>query len=151
MTSQAVSTDLLARCAHLNDLSRETLAKLATIAEVQQAESGSTVFPDMDPASLLYLLVKGEIQLCCELGNGEMKIMDTVGEGELFAWSSLVEPYRYTSTALAATECELIAFDAVKLRAMCEEDAPLGFEVLNKIVQLLSNRLESVRVQLAAS
>ena len=77
--------------------------------------------------------------------------MAGIGEGELFAWSSLVEPYRYTSNAMAATDCELIAFDANKLRVMCEEDVELGHQVLSKIVELLSNRLESVRVQLAAS
>ena len=151
MATQSVSTDLLRKSAHLSELTLDALAKLAAIADDQIVTRGSTVFPDMDPAESLYLLVKGEISICCELGSGEMRVMDSVGEGELFAWSALVEPYRYTSTAIAATDCELVAFNAAKLRKLCEDDVDLGFQVLSKIVELLTNRLESVRVQLAGS
>jgi CRP-like cAMP-binding protein len=151
MVTSTVPVELLKRCVHLQDLTRDALAKLAAIAEDTIVNSGTKVIEDMDPADNLYLLVKGEVNICCELGSGEIRVMDTVGEGELFAWSALVEPFRYTSTAIAATDCELIAFDARRLRAMCEQDLDLGYQVLTRIVTLLTNRLESVRVQLAAS
>ena len=149
--AQVVTNETLKRCAHLSNLTPEALTKLAAIADMQIVTRGETVFPDMDPAESLYLLVKGEVNICCELGNGEMRVVDIVGEGELFAWSALVEPYRYTSNAIAARDCELIAFNSAELRKLCLEDVELGFQVLNKVVQLLSRRLESVRVQLAGS
>ena len=151
MVTEAVSADTLQQCAHLRDLTQDALVKLAAIAVDWNIAKDSVLFPDMDPAGKLFLLRKGEISLCCELGTAELRVIDTVTEGELFAWSALVEPYRYTSTAIAASDCELIAFDAARLREMCEKDVDLGYQVLNKIVTLLSNRLESVRVRLAAS
>lgn len=151
MVTETVSIDLLGRCAHLSDLTRDALVKLVSIAEEQVVSRGTTLFCDMDPANRFYLLLQGEIDLCCELGSGEMRVMDKVNEGELFAWSALVEPYRYTATAIAASDCDLIAFDAARLRTMCRDDVDLGCQVLKKVVQVLSSRLESVRVQLAAS
>ena len=151
MVIETVSVDLLRRCAHLSDLTRDALLKLVSIAQEEVVPRGTTVFSDMDPADKFYLLLQGDIDLCCELGSGEKRVTDRVSDGELFAWCSLVEPYRYMATAVTASDCDLIAFDAAKLRAMCREDVDLGCQVLNKVVQVLSNRLESVRIQLAAS
>ncbi len=146
-----VAPELLRRCQHLADLSDAILTKMAAIAEERVVSAQETIFADMDPADKLYLLVRGDICLCCEMGSGEQRVMDTVGDGELFAWSSLVEPHRYTSTAVASRQSEVIAFDAIQLRTMCDEDQELGYQVLSKIVELLSGRLERVRMQLAES
>ncbi len=151
MTTESVSSEVLACCAHLSDLSPDVLSKLAAIAECQAVSEGETLFSDMDPADKLFLLVKGEVSICCEMGSGEMRATDSVNEGELFAWSALVEPYRFTSNAIARRDCELIAFDATKLRELCQEDIDLGYVVLHKVIYLLMNRLESARVQLAGS
>ena len=151
MISETVTPQLLHKCAHLSDLTMDALAKLATIADDVVVASGARVFSDMDPADTFYLLIKGEVNLCCEMGSGELRVMDTVNEGELFAWSALVEPHRYTSTAVAASDCELITFDAHQLRELCQEDIDLGYQVFHKVVELLTNRLESARIELAAS
>jgi len=150
MATVTVSAELLRRSAHLHDLTHDALVKLARMAEERVVARGMRLFDDMDPADSLYLLVQGEVALHCELGNGETRLLDTVHAGELFAWSALVEPYRYTSNATTASDCELISFDARKLRQACAEDVDLGYQVLHKIVQILSSRLESARVQLAA-
>ena len=145
-----VTNDMLRQNPNLAHLNDEALTKLSSIAEQQSAAANQTIFVDRDPADKLFLIVHGEVNVCCEMGSGELRVMDTVAEGELFAWSALVEPYRYTSTAVAARDTELIGLDAAKLRKFCEEDCELSFHLLTKIVELLSNRLESVRVQLAA-
>ncbi len=146
-----VEPELLRRCLHLSDLSDSILARLADIAESQSVSPDTKLFSDMDPADQLYLIVRGEVRLCCEMGSGEVRVMDTVNDGELFAWSALVEPFRYTSTAITNGPTELVTFDAPLLRRMCEADQELGYQVLTKIVKLLSRRLASVRVQLAGS
>ncbi len=146
-----VQPDLLRRSIHLTDLSDSILSRLAEITEGHQVSSDTKLFADMDPADRLYLVLKGEVRLCCEMGSGEMRVMDTVNDGELFAWSSLVEPFRYTSTAITNGPTELVTFDAPQLRRMCEADQELGYQILSRVVKLLSHRLESLRVQLAGS
>jgi CRP/FNR family cyclic AMP-dependent transcriptional regulator len=146
-----VDPDLLRRCLHLSDLSDGILSRISAIASESQVGPDTRLFSDMDPADKLYLVVKGEVRLCCEMGSGELRPMDTVNDGELFAWSSLVEPFRYTSTAITSGPTQLITFDAPQLRRLCEADQELGYQILSKVVKLLSHRLESVRVQLAGS
>ncbi len=144
-----VTPELLRGFSQLAELPDDILNKLASIATEKTASVNDTLFGDMDPATAMYLVVKGEVRLCCEIGTGELRTMETVTDGELFAWSSLVEPYRYTSTAVASAQTDLVLFDAATLRTMCADDQDLGYEVLTRIVQLLAGRLGSVRGRLA--
>ena len=142
------SLEQLRNCHHLADLSEATLQELAGLGQDSSSSLNDTLFTDMDPAENLYLVLAGKVNLCCELGTGEMRTMDTVTDGELFAWSALVEPYRYTSTAVAAQDTQLVLFDAAKLRQCCRDNPQFGNEMLRKVVALLSERLEAVRGRL---
>jgi CRP-like cAMP-binding protein len=143
-----VTTDLLRGCSHLADLPEHILQELARIGSEISVTVNDTLFVDMEPADAFYLVVSGEVRLCHELGMGDLRTSDMVTDGELFAWSALVEPYRYTSTAIAACPTRLVSFDAAALRRLCTEDKDVGSEILSKVVQLLSNRLDSARGRL---
>jgi CRP-like cAMP-binding protein len=145
-----VTPDLLRRHIYFSDLSDQGLQKLAAIAEEEFVAAGETVFAEFDPADRFYLIIDGEVNLEYEMGSGEMRVVDTLIDGELLVWSALVEPYRCTATGIAAKDTKLIRFDAAQLRAACEEDRELGFRLLEHIAQLLAGRLEGARVQLAA-
>ncbi len=145
-----VTPDLLRRYVYFSDLSDEGLQKLAAIAEEEEVAAGETLFSEFDPADRFYLIIDGEVNLQYEMGSGEMRVVDTLVEGELLVWSALVEPYRCTATGAATKDTKLIRFDAAQLRATCEEDYELGYRLLEHIAQLLAGRLEGARVQLAA-
>ena len=146
-----VTSDLLRRYSHFSQLSPEALDKLASIAEEQAVAAGQAVFSESDPAEFLYLIVRGEVNLACELGSGEFRVVDTLVDGELVGWASLVEPYRYRTFATAVKETHFIRFAAAKLRAFCEADHALGQQLLTQVARMLSSRLKSARVQLAAA
>ena len=145
-----VSPDLLRQSAHFSRLSPEALQKLASIADQQAVAAGETIFAESDPAEYLYLISRGEVNLTCELGNGEHRVVDTLVDGELVGWAAFVEPYRCRSLATAVKDTTLVRFDAAKLRLFCEADHALGRDLLTQIAQMLSSRLNSARVQLAA-
>ena len=57
-------------------------------------------------------------------------------------------PYRWTFDARATEETSLIAFDGACLRGKCESDPALGYDLLQRVVQVMSSRLHSARVRL---
>ena len=65
-------------------------------------------------------------------------------------WASLVEPYRCRTFSTAVKETHLVRFKAAQLRALCEADYAFGRQLLTQVARLLSSRLKSARVQLAA-
>jgi len=145
-----VTSDMLRRYSHFSHLSAESLENLAKIADEQTVAAGQPIFAESDPAEYLYLIVRGEVTLACELGNGEFRIVDTLVDGELVGWASLVEPYRCHTFAKAVKETHFIRLAAPKLREFCESDRAFGQQLLTQVALMLSSRLKSARVQLAA-
>jgi len=145
-----VTSDLLRRYSHFSQLSPESLEQLARMADEQTVAAGEPIFAESDPAEYLYLIVRGEVNLACELGSGEFRIVDTLVDGELVGWASLVEPYRCRTFSTAVKETHFIRFNAAKLRAFCESDHAFGQRLLTQVARMLSSRLKSARVQLAA-
>ena len=73
--------------------------------------------------------------------------------GFLVAWmvvgvSWLVPPYRWTYDAKALELTRAIAMDAGCLRAKCEQDHDLGYEVMKRFVPILVERLQATRLQI---
>ena len=145
-----VTPELLRQYAHFAHLSPEALGKLASIADEQAVAAGQTIFAESDPAEYLYLIVRGEVSLACELGSGELRVVDTLVDGELVGWAAFVEPYRCHTLATAVKDTHLIRFHAARLRGFFDADHALGHQLLTQVAQMLASRLNSARVQLAA-
>lgn len=145
-----VTSDMLRRYSHFSQLGAGALERLARIADEQTVAAGQPIFAESDPAEYLYLIVRGEVNLACELGNGEFRVVDTLVDGELVGWASLVAPYRCRTFATAVKETRFIRLAAAKLREFCESDHTFGHQLLTQVAQMLSSRLKSARVQLAA-
>ena len=146
-----VTPQMLQRYAHFARLAPESLQKLVSIADEQMVAAGQTIFAESDPAEYLYLIVRGEVNLTCELGSGELRVVDTLADGELVGWAAFVEPYRCRTLAKAVKDTHLVRLHAAGLRGFCNADHALGKQVLTQVAQMLSNRLNSARVQLAAA
>jgi CRP/FNR family transcriptional regulator, cyclic AMP receptor protein len=144
-----ISPEILSRYTYFAGISEEGLKQIAMIAEEKTIPAGARVFNEGDPASHMLIIVKGEINIEFLLGDGELRVVDTMAEGDLLGWSALIEPYKMTANGTAAKNTDLIRFDAVKLRQLCEKDAMLGYRLIAQIAKLLAHRLEGAHVQLA--
>ncbi len=73
--------------------------------------------------------------------------IQTVGSGELFSWSSLVEPRIESATARATEDTEVLRIQGDTLINLCEKDCALGFEVYRTLAGVISSRLTATRLQ----
>ncbi len=144
-----ISPEILRRYPYFAEVGEESLREVAMIAEEGVYPAGNVLFQEGDKAEKLYVVARGEIDIQYTLGSGEQRTVDTVVEGELLMWSSLVEPYKSTAMGTTRKETKLVAIDGAKLRALCERDHDLGYRMLISLTQLLAVRLERARVQLA--
>ena len=146
-----ISPEVLRRYPCFAGLSDQILKKLAVLAEERAVAAGQRIFGEGEPARFLYVINKGEVNIQYLLGNGELRTVDTLVDGDLLVWSALIEPYVTTAIGTATKETQLVGIAADKLRRLCEEDALLGYRLTSEVARLLAHRLESARVQLAAS
>ncbi len=100
------------------------------------------------PADTFWLIRSGTIAL--ELhgaGRGQV-IIETLETGELVGWSWLFEPYRLQFDGRATKASSLIAFDAAVLRAKCEDDHELGYQLMRRFASHMAAALMATRIQL---
>jgi CRP-like cAMP-binding protein len=131
-------------------LSDQILKRIAVLAEDKTIPAGERLFNEGDPAKYLYVIAKGEVNIQYLLGDGQLRTVDTLVDGDLLVWSALIEPYTTTAIGTATRETQLVGIAADKLRQLCEEDPLLGYRLTTEVAKLLAHRLEGARVQLAA-
>jgi CRP/FNR family transcriptional regulator, cyclic AMP receptor protein len=142
------TADALAAHPFLHGLSRDHLAVLAGTACDVTFPARHRLFEDGGSANRFWLLQSGHVALDLHVpGQGRMKI-DTIGMGELLGWSWLFPPYRWAFGAVAASPVEAFEFDARAVRARCESDPVLGYEVTRRLALVVAKRLQTTRVRL---
>ncbi|MBU2602382.1 MAG: cyclic nucleotide-binding domain-containing protein [Actinobacteria bacterium] len=123
-------------------------AMLAKKAVSRTYLAGEEIFQENEEAYAICVLLEGRVGLMMDVGNGRRLTVTTVEPGEIFAWSGLVAPYQFTSTARAVEDCTMAAFKSEDLRRMFDENPRLGYQVMRQISFLIAQRLRDTHLQL---
>jgi CRP-like cAMP-binding protein len=111
-------------------------------------DPGEYLLREGGEASEFYLLREGRVALeIAAPGRGALTIA-TLGAGEIVGVSWLIPPYRWSYDARALAAVRAISIDARCLRAKCEEDHHLGYEMMKRVVPIVVSRLQAARLQL---
>ena len=129
-------------------MSRDHLAVLADAASDVTFPARHRLFEDGGRATRFWLIQSGYVSLDLHVpGQGRMRI-DTIGMGEVLGWSWLFPPYTWAFGAVAASPVEAFEFDGPALRARCESDPALGYELTQRLARVVAKRLQATRVRL---
>jgi CRP-like cAMP-binding protein len=135
----------LAQHPFLAGLDRGYLRQLACFASGKQFKPLQMIFHEGNDANQFYLIREGKVALEMPLLGCDAVQIQTLGPGEALGWSWLVPPYHWHFSARAVEPTSVIVLDGQALRAKCEADHHLGYEVLKRFVQVVVQRLEATR------
>jgi CRP-like cAMP-binding protein len=124
------------------------LRVLAGCASQARFEPGVYIFREGEPAEHFYLLREGKVALQLFSPQHKPLIIETLGAGDVLGWSWLVPPHHWRFHAQAVEATNTIVFNGLCLRAKCEEDYQLGYELLKRFARVITRRLEAARYQL---
>lgn len=140
----------------------DTLDAMAQMGETLEFADGDSIFRFNDPATHLYAVMAGEVNLSVVFTDKVLKteieyeesiqariveeeksiVVDTVMPGQVCGWSSLVGNARRTVTAHCAGDCRLFTIPATGLKEMFEADSALGYIMMTKMSDIISKRLQ---------
>ena len=149
-----IATDAQAALAHhpflagLDETSYELLADHARIVGVPP---GQCLGRAGQAADAFYLILSGRVAIEHETPGHEPVPITFVGGDDVVGWSWLASPYRWGFTARVLEPVRAVELDAPALRRLCEENHELGFELLKRLVTVLTDRLINTRLQLEQS
>jgi CRP/FNR family cyclic AMP-dependent transcriptional regulator len=139
---------ILSEHAFFHDLPGIHLGTLIGCVSNVKFGAGEFLFREGAPADQFYLIRHGRVAVeAFAPGRGNITI-ETIDEGEVVGWSWLFPPYTAHFDARALGLVRAFALDGACLRAKCEKDAELGFELTRRFARVTMQRLEATRLQL---
>ena len=140
--------DLMAAHPFLTGLPLRHIERLSRYASRAPFHANTRIFQEHGTARGWWLIRDGFVNLDLRVpGRGDV-IVETLGPGAVLGWSWLFPPYRWAFGAVAASPVEAFEFDGRMVRACCESDPALGYELTRRLARVVAKRLQATRVRL---
>ena len=140
----------LKECVVFQSLTEADLGRMEDMCALQDYAAGTTVFSEGASSDRMYILQSGKVALQMQLPAagpqpGRRISVDFVSKNEVFGWSALVMPRRYTLTAVCLEPTKVLGIDGTRLRALLEEDNRIASQVFRRLTDMVASRLEETR------
>jgi CRP-like cAMP-binding protein len=111
-------------------------------------QEGAFLFREGEPADAFYLPRAGRVALeTVAPGRGAL-VIQVLGEVDVVGFSWLIEPHRWEFDGRAVEPVRAVRVDGACLRAQCDADPVLGYELMRRFARLATTRLQATRLQL---
>jgi CRP/FNR family cyclic AMP-dependent transcriptional regulator len=132
----------------LNGLPCGQVAKLVPAARLVTLPPGRRIFEDGGSAANFWLIRSGLVALDLHIPRAGVVVVETLGMGDALGWSWLLPPYVWTLGATTVRPTEAFQFDGRAVRALCEADPELGFQLTGRFLSVAADRLLATRGRL---
>ena len=142
------STSLLRSNELFGALTDGELEKLSPLCNEFTVAQDGLLFNEGRVASHLYIVMEGQIALHKAIRAPQARLprRTTVAicrAGAVLGWSALVEPYKYSLSAVAWESSNLIRIDSKLFRKALEMYPGIGFKVMRSLSTVISDRLRA--------
>jgi CRP/FNR family transcriptional regulator, cyclic AMP receptor protein len=107
--------------------------------------SGAELFHLGDAAEGLFVIQRGRVRLTLPMhvrGRDEEVLVEERVPGQTVGWSALIPPYRFTLTAMAPLETEVVTLSRAALRAHFAAHPEVGQAVALNLAAVIGQRLQ---------
>jgi CRP-like cAMP-binding protein len=154
--------NLLTQFKFFSDVSGDKLSAIAQLGNLLDFKAGETIFRIADSSDNLYGVVNGEVELILvykdklleadityeEQNQSRIEVVEKpirvalVDPGKIFGWSSLVRSRKRTVTAKCRETSQIIALPGTGLESLFEKDPELGYLLMSRLSNIISDRLQ---------
>ena len=139
----------LSSCFLFARLSETQLERVQSISIDQTIKKGQWLFKEGQEAEHFYFIKQGAIELLTVVDDTiEIPIAMVRTQNSCIGIGALVSPFRYSLSARAAQDCDLLVFKRSDLEALKQKDPGLVCIMMNNLAQKLMERLKETRQEL---
>jgi CRP/FNR family transcriptional regulator, cyclic AMP receptor protein len=146
MTRQQIS--VLGAQPFLRGMPPAQLAELADLCEHVTIPSRQRLFDEGCPAGRFWVIDAGLVTLDASVPGQGRLIIETLGRGDVIGLSWMFPPYQWRFGAVARQPTQAFVFDAPAVRAACDADPLLGYELSRRFSAVGVRRLQATRARL---
>ncbi len=117
----------------------EAMEEIANISSEENYAKDTVIFNQGEQAECLYILAEGTVKLTIK--NGGTLVYSLSEPGEVFGWSSVVEPGIYTASGVCSTASKVVKIEGEKLNELFMVHPDAGLKILRRLGGVFSRRL----------
>jgi CRP/FNR family transcriptional regulator, cyclic AMP receptor protein len=129
-------------------LDTASVQEVAGCARNEHIRAGQYLFREGGKADHFYVIMHGRITLELPSPGAGPLVLETVSDGEVLDWPWLIPPHQWPFDARAAEPTSVASLESACLRAKCDADPRLGYELILRVAQIMSDRLLATRLRL---
>jgi CRP-like cAMP-binding protein len=122
------------------DLTENEIYQVAKLAFVKPYKSGATLFLEGMPGEVMYVILKGSVEILKKTPQGEKKLA-SVKSGEFVGEMSLIDDGLRSAAARVAEESELLVITRKCFKDMLNSDPHIASKLLLHFLKVASGRL----------
>ena len=106
---------------------------------------GTVLFRLGGAADSLYIVERGHLALTLPMqvmGHEENILIEERHPGQTLGWSALIPPHKFTLTATAPFDAEVLALDREKLLQYFTAEPAVGYVVTRNVAEIVGQRLQ---------
>jgi len=131
-------------------LTPREVERLSSASGVVRLKKGERVYSDGLPASHLFILIKGQVELRRPASGDFNLVVDDIREGGVFGVSSLEAGERYLLNAECVEDSEVLKIESRVLRVLLDENPAAGYATQRKVTQIFFKRYVAAMERLRA-
>ncbi|OHC74639.1 MAG: Crp/Fnr family transcriptional regulator [Rhodospirillales bacterium RIFCSPLOWO2_12_FULL_58_28] len=130
------------------NMAKESCRILSGCAKNERFDADACIIREGDPADKFYLIRDGAVALELHMPGKNPIILETLHTGDIFGWSWIVSPYKWSYDARAVKPTRLISLEAKCLRKKIKKNHTLGFDLYSQFIPVMGKRLNATRLQM---
>ena len=151
----------LTRFSVFSDMPQSKLKAISDKATMEELGPNEFIFRQNEPADSLYGLLEGqadvqfvfrdkiletnityEESVISKLRNVDRPlVLETLRNGDLFGWSSMVGNERYTASVMTTEPSRVFRIEVGMLRFVLDADPEMGYVFMNHLSEIIARRL----------
>jgi CRP/FNR family transcriptional regulator, cyclic AMP receptor protein len=132
----------------LRGMADRHLAKLAALCEHIALPARQRLIEQGATADRFWLIDAGQVTIDTTVPGQGRLIIASLGRGDVIGLAWMMPPYQWRFGAVTAQPMQAYEFDARAVRAACDEDPSLGYELGRRVSGVLVRRLEAIHDRL---
>jgi CRP/FNR family cyclic AMP-dependent transcriptional regulator len=144
--TQETLLDVLRKHPFVDEFEPQDIEKLTALAREVHFERDQVIFHEGDECPDFFLIVAGRVALEIEAPDHTLRVQ-TLSAGDELGWSAVLAGRRKHFQARALLPVDALAFDAAALLDACREDKAFGYALMQRMLGVVSERLQATRLQ----